>query len=552
MTRRTFGGYSSYRDQPDQSRDVFRQYLSEALEEARFPAIVVAGVLGLGLLIATWFEGLSVLATLDLIFRGFAHIWMPLLLISVAVPLGLALGRSEYSVWQRVRGKERLIGRGRIVIIAVVIVALAGAANAFLLQGYLTDRQNLEGSTTVDETTSYAERAPWSVAENYASRDQGDVVGERDGAHFVPAAKDAAAEDGEGTSRYTALVKGRAFLGMTGYSAVQVMDMPTTGSIPGGASTYCEMPETMNKRLTSFWPWHSLAWSIGAKAPLSHFNGDDAYGYCDGDDPVVVVPLFKYEGFWALRKVPAGAAVYTADGLRILSGEELAEEGVEGPTYPRSVAITQRKAYNSGGGWGSWISDRYGYDLTSKDAEDSNAGNTSEFTLIGDDGEMQYVTPLVPKGTSQSITAVSSVPAQQGAEGGNGLTITTSPDLGSTSTITTAIKESSVQGDSSWTTRWSAGMGVYEILPGKDGHWVASIGQGQAVSYRADIAPDGTVVVTNADTGASSDSPAKDDAPEGTASSGKPLSEMTDKELLDTIQQATEELQKRESEGSDG
>src|SRR5699024_6623617 len=287
-------------------------------------------------------------------------------------------------------------------------------------------------------------------------------------------------------------------------------------------------------------------------APLSHFNIDDSYGYCDGDDPVVVVPLFKYEGFWALRKVPAGAAVYTADGLRILSGEELVEEGVEGPTYPRSVAITQRKAYNSGGGWGSWISDRYGYDLTDKDTEDANAGNTSEFTLIGDDGTMQYVTPLVPKGTSQSITAVSSVPAQQGVEGGNGLTITTSPDLGSTSTITTAIKESSVQVDNSWATRWASGMSVYEILPGKDGHWVASIGQGQAVSYRADIAPDGTVVVTNADTGATSESAseAEGEAEElsGTASSGKPLSEMSDAELLETIRQATEELQEREAE----
>src|SRR5699024_11681024 len=141
--------------------------------------------------------------------------------------------------------------------------------------------------------------------------------------------------------------------------------------------------------------WHSMSWSIHAKAPLAHYDTEDAYGYCDGEDPTIVVPLFKYEGFWALKKVPAGAAVYTTDGLRVLSGEELVEEGVEGPTYPRSVAITQRKAYNSGGGWGSWISDRYGYDLTDKDTEDANAGNTSEFTLIGDDGTMQYVTPLV-------------------------------------------------------------------------------------------------------------------------------------------------------------
>lgn len=522
-------------------RDLNYDYYSgERKTILRLLAMAIAVPIAVALIIVVWFSGLGVFSVLDLIVRGWAHIWVPALIVLVVCLI-------------RTREKSGP-GDARGVYVIAALVVLGAILNTTLFHGYVTARQNLQGSRTVEDVTDYADRAPWTVADNYAARDQGDVVGEREGVHFVPASKDAAAADGEGTSRYTTMVQGRAFLGMTGYSAIQTMDMPTTGPIPKSASSYCEVPDQMNDRLASFWPWHSMSWSIHAKAPLAHYDTEDAYGYCDGEDPTIVVPLFKYEGFWALKRVPAGAAVYTSEGLRVLSAEELVEEGIQGPTYPRSVAEVQRKAYNSGGGWTSWISDRYGYDLTDKDAEDSNEGNTSEFTLIAGDGTMQYVTPLVPKGTSQSITAVSSVPAQQGAEGGNGLTITTSPDLGSTSTITTAIKESSVQGDNSWTTRWSSGMSVYEILPGQDGHWVASIGQGQAVSYRADIAPDGTVVVTNADTGATSESApeAEGEEPSGSASSGKPLSEMSDKELLDTIQQATEELQKREGEGSDG
>lgn len=52
MTRRTFRGYSSRKGQTDRSQGGFRQRLSETIEESRFPAIVVAGVLGLGTLLA--------------------------------------------------------------------------------------------------------------------------------------------------------------------------------------------------------------------------------------------------------------------------------------------------------------------------------------------------------------------------------------------------------------------------------------------------------------------------------------------------------------------
>lgn len=463
-----------------------------------------------------------------------------------------------------------LVGIGAFVVLAIIGGIFVGA-----FRPYYAAKGYLDEVTTIEDTTSYADRAPWIVAETYGSRDQGDVIGDRDGMHYVPAPQNAEAADGKGTSRYTALVRDRSALGMAGYQAIQTMEMPTTGNIPKGASTYCDIPSDMDKKLGMTWPWHSLSWSIHAQKANAHYDKDDAYGYCQGADPVIVVPLWKYEGFLNPRKVPDGAAVYTTDGLRILSAKQLVSEKIQGPTYPRSVAVKQREALNAGSGLSDWWGSRYGYDPTTKtqDAKDSgdeqseedkeavddaNAENATEFTMISTDGQMQYVTPLTPRGSSESIVAISAIPAQQGTDAG--IILNTSTDLPATSTIETAVKESSVNGDDSWATRWSSGMGVYEILPGQDGHWVASIGQGQAVSYRADIAPDGTVVVTNSvtgqssntpDTGAETEAPAEEQ-PTGTASSGKPLSEMTEAELLETIQKATEELQKREQDSQGG
>lgn len=473
-----------------------------------------------------WFSGMGFVAVYDSFFR----VALPIVLV-ILFPLGLAAVGFSLP-------KTPFLGVvGSILSLGMVAYFIFG-------HGYLVERTYAQDVVEVDEVPSYADRAPWTVANSYAQRDQGDIVGDRTSVHYVPASADANAEDGEGTSRYTTLVMGRAFLGMTGYEAVQVLNMPTSGVIPGGASTYCEFPESMDARLGGFWAWHSLSWKIHAKSPAAHYNSDDSYAYCEGDSPVVVVPLWKWEGFFTATKVPNGAAVYTVDGVQIMNADELDEAGIEGPTYPRSIAERQRESINANGSLGDYLGKRYGYDTTTKDEEDSNAENSTEFTVINDDGVTRYVTPLTPRGDSSSITAISEINARQDGEGRSEVRVNSSPDLTSTSTLVTTIKESSVAGDNAWTTRWASGMRVYEILPGKDGHWVASIGQGQAVSYRADIAPDGSVTVVNSDTGASSEG---DEGKESvTVTSDTPLADMTEEQLLDQIQAATEELQKRQ------
>ncbi|WP_144412311.1 hypothetical protein [Corynebacterium uterequi] len=421
-------------------------------------------------------------------------------------------------------------------------VAALGVGYGIFVHPYLVGRSY--PTTQAEEVTDFAERAPWVVANNFAMRDQGDVIGDRENVRFVPAASDGDAAKGEGSSRYGVLVKERGPLGFGGYEAVQTLNMPTTGPIPGEASSFCSVPEEMNKRLDTFWPWHSLSWSIHAQRPTAHFTRSDAYGYCAGDTPVVVVPLYRYEGFWAVRKAPAGAAVYTPEGLSVV--EDIAPE-IEGPTYPLSLAAKQREAINAGGSLADWWGSRYGYDLTDKDEEDTNQGNESEFLLVRPDKTTAYVSPLTPRGSSQSITAISVVPGRQDAPELKPVVINAFPDLPATSTLATSIKESSVHGDSAWTTRWASGMTVYEILPGRDGHWVASIGQGQAVSYRADIAPDGTITVVNEETGQSSGGAGSAGGAGVTVDAGRPLAEMSPEELLSLIADATAELQSRQA-----
>lgn len=502
---------------------------------------VLAGIVLLIIFgIAFWFAGWGFIAALETLTRPL----LPLLVV-VGIPLAITafFGLKAYY------GVSRRSGLFTTLAVVGAVGAIAGTVYLGARLSYENDQIYSQNIKTVEVTSNYADRAPWTVANNYAQRDQGDIVGERDAAHYVPAPTDAQAEDGVGTSRYTVLIEGRAPLAQTGYAGVQTLNMPTTGTLPSGVSSTCTTPENMDKRLGNFWHQHNLGVDIAAQRPNAHYSKDDVYGYCDGDSPVIVVPLWKYEGVWHVTKAPAGIAVYTEDGVKVYDEAETAKLDIQGPTYPRSLAEIQRSSINGSGTWGEWFGKSYGYETTEKDDEDANKDNTTEFTMISGDGKMDFVTPLTPRGSSQSMTALAEIGAVQTGKGRNEVVINTSPQLPATSTITTSIKESSVHGDSNWSTRWSSGMAVYEILPGKDGHWVASIGQGQAVSYRADIAPDGSVTVTNSDTGASSGEGTDTTTESVTVPGSKPLSEMSDAELLDQIDQATTELQRRQTDG---
>lgn len=423
-----------------------------------------------------------------------------------------------------------LIMAGSFIVALIYTLAF----HSYFVQHSYTER------AVIDETTvsSYHDRTPWIVANNYASRDQGDNIGTRGDVNHVPVLN-----AGE-SSRYTTIITGKHVLGLMGYQSVLEFDLPKLGAIPNNVTNSCELPSTMNKRWNTIWFWQDLSYDLSWMHPLLHSTQSDVYGYCDSsNNPVIVMPLWKNEGFWVTTRVPAGAAVYTIDGFKVLAPSEL--DDIEGPTYPESLAVTERESLPALGSIGDWYSNRSGWDKTDKDAEDSNHENNSELSLVNIDGNLEYVTPLTPRGSSQSITAVIVRNARQSGDPDfMKYRVETSVDMPATSTIETSIRDASVSGDPEWTTRWAAGMRVYEIVPSKDGHWVANIGLGQAVSYRADINPDRTVIVTRVDR--NTDNPNPTDPGESTqVNLDKPFSEYTDEELQDFLFEVVKEMESR-------
>lgn len=467
---------------------------------------------------------LAIITIADVAWNGWALVgraeWV-LRTFTFAIPWVLVCALIGAGVGLLSREREGILWCGGIgTLVGVAAATIFG----FAYQGYVVDHTYAQRIEVTESVPDLTDRAPWVLADTYASRDQGDDVGDRGRVRHVPVA-------GSATSRYTTLITGRDAMGRVGYSSVRVYDLPKTGPIPQGAATSCEVPESMTKRWGAFWPTRSLNREMHLANPLLHFDESDLYAYCKDGSPVVVMPLWRYEGWFVVTKVAAGVAVYDTEGFRILDNEHVSE--VEGPTFPQSLAARLRSSLPASGSWSDWISKRGGYDTSDKDSGDTNAGNTTEIGLVGTDKNFRYVTPLTPRGTSQNLTALLHVDARTGRA-----VVSTGLNLPATSSIENAIRSASVSGDPNWATRWSSGMRVYEMVPASGGHWVASIGLGQVVNYRADISPDGSVTVTNTD-GTATGKPTVE------VNSGKPLSQMTEDELVALIEAAAKELRNR-------
>lgn len=503
-------------------------------------AAVSAVVLLVGFSMAVF--GLSWITWAESAVRVFSPFF---LIILVCAVVGWFIGgdrRRPHPARRRDRRRREFVEALTFAGIGAFVGILLSAGYGFLYHNYAVYKAYSADTVKVDTITDFQERAPWVVANNYATKYQGDDIGEGKNVKHIPVS---GVDD---SSRYSRLIVGRSAFGNTGYTSVREFDVPKTGPIPKSATESCEFSENMGKRWEITYPWRSLGNQLSWMNPFLHYNYDDGYGYCNDGKPVVVMPLWKYEGFWFVKIVPAGAAVYDSDGFRLMDAKQLVKENIEGPTYPQSITNRYRYSLNAANGYGGWFNSTSGYDLTTKDLEDSNAGNASNFSLVDDDGGIHYITPMTPRGDSESITAVFVAPAQQGVGDGK-FRVETGHDLPATSSIETSIRSSNVKGDPSWGSRWADGtrMRVYEIIPFKDGFWVASIGLGQEVSYRAMISPDGEVSVQMLSNEAVGDNENNDSSkvPTVVVDGGKQMSEMTDEELYQLIKSAVDELENR-------
>ncbi|RKR92827.1 hypothetical protein BDK92_7309 [Micromonospora pisi] len=351
-------------------------------------------------------------------------------------------------------------GRGFALITLGFVLGGVIGIGWLLHTQYSQDRTYAQAITvTTDQVPTLAPRAPYQVGEAQARPNLGDTAGDIAGTTYLPS------ED-----RYATLVNRRGFL--SGYEVALSQQIPLQGR--GAAEQKCTFDKGKATDRVSGWWGSNLGREISKEDRYLRFNGDDVYAYCNGDRPMVVVPLKRQVGKFVITERPAGVALYDGKTGALTITTDTAN--IPGPSYPLSLAAQQREATAGMGGFFDWLFKRSGWETPD---DDVNSGNDSEFTLSAD-GQPVYVTPLTGRGSATAISVVSTVPARH-----NGLRLApitihkTNPVWVSPKAIVDRIKA-----DYQDIPNWQA-ITVYEVIPTGGNQWVATLGTGQNVLYRA-------------------------------------------------------------------
>lgn len=149
------------------------------------------------------------------------------------------------------------------------------------------------------------------------------------------------------------------------------------------------------------------------------YDENDIWGYCDGSEPKVVIPVTRqvnYHQRTVLR--PAGVLIVTGDNgkVRITHKSRVDAGELPGPAYPITLVGKQRAM--SAWAAGERFHNRGGFGFEPTNAS-TQLGNASEFLLRSvDDGRTYWVSPLTSRGSdSQQFVAYSVTPADSVAEG---------------------------------------------------------------------------------------------------------------------------------------
>ncbi|MEH1015705.1 hypothetical protein V6U90_21650 [Micromonospora sp. CPCC 206060] len=393
---------------------------------------------------------------------------VPWLLALVLVALLAGVPVLVRSLSRRLRrGETRPVGSGGGVVVLGWLGAAVGLAlGAFwLVYGeYLQDRAYVATMRVVsDPVPELTARAPYVVGEAQAGPNLGDVTGEITDVSYLP-----------DSDRFAVLVERRGWL--AGYEVGMVQEVPLGGN--SRAQQRCRFDASAATARIDGWFNHNLGRKISAERRWARFSADDAYVYCQGDTPIVVVPLKRQTGILVVTERPAGVVLYNGGTGKVTITDDTTE--VPGPSYPISLAAQQREGTAAVGGFADWWFERSGWDASEDGA---NEGNESEFTLRYREGggRSAYVTPLTPQGEASSVVAVSTVPTRH--SGGNLAPLTVyrlNPTWSSPQAIIALIKAEYRD-----VCCWNDDR-VFEVVPTGGSTWTATLGSEQNIRYRVE------------------------------------------------------------------
>jgi hypothetical protein len=243
---------------------------------------------------------------------------------------------------------------------------------------------------------------------------------------------------------------------------------------------------------------NSLLDEIAAFDKSLFFDEQDMWGYCDGDKPVLVIPVKTWDG-------TGHRAVWYSGGVLVITGSSSGEAQIEhitditpgqfpGPVYPISLAVTQREeTAMMAGRYNKWFRD-FGYETT---GVQSQAGNSSEFLLKSkSDGHLYWVTPLTARSSdSQLVTAYSLIRADEAHNGTfNGLRIyvlaNDDPRVVNLEDLEARTRQAISEADPGF---FAAQGTLVEFLPLDDENWQVYAELGGRVVYRITVPADARV-----------------------------------------------------------
>lgn len=415
------------------------------------------------------------------------------------------------------------------VMVPISLAALTWAVFASASHGYLVDRAYASHVVETDTPNpEFGQRAAFTVARDQIQSTAGDIHGTFvDDTTYMPQ-----------ENVYTTLMERP---GMHGYIALEVENVQLTGQ---AHSTMCKFSDQADRKIGGWWS-HNIWRAIVSQKANVFFTAEDAYGYCDNNTPMVVIPLLQWKGLFPAVAVPAGVAVYNGS-----TGEtkvyDKSPKDLPGPVFPISVAAKMREATAALGGYWDWQKSRVGY--TTADGEGTAETNISEFALMNKDSNSPvYATPLTSRLQSQSIVALGVVEAGTANAGEiPTYTIYKLPEP----RLSNGSVNDRLRSDYSQDVGWASGLKVFEIAPLNAGDWVASIGMSKNVAFRVLVKADGSSCLERADgtkLRCADGSPTPGGATTSVVipGSSEELAKLSDADLSNLLDQLTNEVKRR-------
>lgn len=362
-----------------------------------------------------------------------------------------------------------------VVPVAIAAIGLAGVIGYGTVRAYSTA---LVYASTVQDSTegmpALKERAPYVVAERQASSNLSGINGQISGTDYLA-----------DSNHYSTLVD-RKGVGNPGYVAIINQTIQLTGQAAGQP---CLFDENAAQRMDG-WFGNSLTRAIAAQDSLLIAVKGDAWGYCDGDTPKIVVPVTKLNGWINPVHIPAGVAIYDGKTGAVEIRDEVKAGELPGPVIGLSyVERVNASLATRGGDWWSMVQNQSGISDELKDSNDPNKDNASSFSLAKKDqpGSV-YASPFTSRASSRSIEHVALLESGHVKAGQSPSVSLYQLEKPRQSNSATADK---LKADYS-TVAWSTGLAVQEIIPVSHDTWAASIGLNQNVVYRVLVKDDGS------------------------------------------------------------